>query len=128
MMAKTTKKTLAILLSVIMLLAGFGMTAFAAGVDDGTGYAETKDGVNYLGEEVVKNGVTYVDFKAADGGEETFKRIVEINANEDVNDTTNICDLVHLMLYPEDINMDDVANEKDFATMRKFLIGITELD
>lgn len=129
MMAKTTKRTLAILLSVIVLLAGFGVTAFAAGVDDGTGYAAAKDGVTYLGEEITKGAVTYIDYKAANGGEETFKVITEVHTNAEYDDVTNICDLVHLMMNrDEDINLDDAVDAKDYATLRKFLIGFAELD
>ena len=122
MMAKTTKRTLAILLSVILLLAGFGLTAFAAGVDDGMGYAVAKDGVTYLGELKTNGAVTYIDYKAADGGEETFKEITKVNTNAEYDDTTDICDLVYLVLYPADINLDDVVNEKDLATLRMFLM------
>lgn len=124
MMAKATKKTLAILVSVILLFASFGVTALAAGVDDGTGYAASKDGVTYLGEEKSNGVVTYIDYVAADGGEETFKEILEVDANDDVQDETDICDLVYLALNPADVNLDDVANEKDLATLRMLLIGI----
>ena len=128
MMAKNTKQTLAVLLSVIVLLAGFGLTAFAAGVDDGTGYAAAKDGVTYLGELKTNGAVTYIDYKAADGGEETYKEITKVNTNaeHDTTDATDICDLVYLALNPADINLDDVEDAEDLATLRMFLIGTAE--
>lgn len=125
MMAKT-KKILAILLSVIVLLAGFGLTTFADGVDDGTGYAAAKDGVTYFGEEKTNGVVTYVDYKAADGSEETFKEIVKVDSNNDDSENADICDLVHLMLNPVDVNLDDAVDAKDYATLRMFLIGTAE--
>lgn len=106
------KKTLAILLA-LMLVCTCGITAFAAGIDDGTLSVAEKDGKKFFGTKVSEGCVEYV---AADGSGETF---YDLTGDKKMN----ICDLVALVNGQVDLDNSGTYDKDDAAALRLMLIG-----
>ena len=114
------KKVMIIVFS-LMLVTLFSLTAFAAGVDDGTVFVTEKQGKKYFGSSVSKWCTHYV---AADGSANEFYRFDNIDLNEDGN--MDICDLVKLLSLEADINGDENADYNDAKVLRLAIMGITD--
>ena len=114
------KKAMIIVFS-LMLVALFSLTAFAAGVDDGTIFVTEKQGKKYFGNSVSKWCTYYV---SADGSANEFYRFDNIDLNED--GIMDICDLVKLSSLGADINGDENADYNDAKVLRLAIMGITD--
>ncbi len=97
------------------------LTAFAAGVDDGTIRVTKKNGTTYLGTDLSDYLTQYI---AADGSDSVFFRYERMDLNGDK--ATDICDLVNISLQNTDINGDEITDSSDCAILRKSLIGIND--
>lgn len=106
------KKILALVCAVALLLC-FGVTAMAAGTDDGTIFVATKDGEKFFGTELAESFVKYV---AANGSGITF---YDINGDKNMN----VCDLVALHKNEVDFDLSGSLDSNDNAALRLLLIG-----
>jgi hypothetical protein len=105
-------KRLIAVLVLVAVFACFGITAFAAGTDDGTVLVATKDAKKYLGAEISENLVKY---EAADGTGLVF---YDINGDKDMN----VCDLVALCNKSVDFDLSGTYAAADSAALRVVLI------
>lgn len=107
------KKIVAFLICSVLLFS-LGVTAFAAGTDDGTLLVATsEDGKKYFGTEITKGCVEYV---AADGSDDGF---YDLNGDK----TMDICDLVALTLNGTDFDLSKEFDANDAKALRLLLIG-----
>ena len=106
------KKIIALLLCPL-LVCSVGLTAFAAGVDDGTIFIATKDGEKFFGTEITEGLVKY---EAAKGSGEVF---YDINGDKNMD----ICDLVALSNNEVDFDLSGGFDSADSAALRLMLIG-----
>ncbi len=106
------KKIIALVLS-LLLVCSVGVTAFAAGTDDGTIQIATKNGKKFFGTELAENFVKYV---AANGDGSVF---YDLSGDKDMN----ICDLVALDAGSVDFDQSGTFNSADSAALRLLLIG-----
>lgn len=105
------KKVIAFTLG-MMLILSLGITAFAAGTDDGVLTVATADGKKYFGSDI---GDNVTEFTAADGSGDVF---YDLTADKSMN----ICDLVALVKNEADINGDGAYTSYDAALIRSMLI------
>ena len=105
------KKIIALLVC-LLLVCSVGLTAFAAGTDDGTIFVATKDGEKFFGTEITDNLVKY---EAAKGSGEVF---YDINGDKDMD----ICDLVSLHLNEVDFDLDGAYDSDDAKAFRIILM------
>ncbi len=106
-------KKLLVLMLALVLVGTCGITAFAAGTDDGTLSVAEKDGKKYFGTEITKGCVEYV---AADGSDDGF---YDLNGDK----TMDICDLVALTLNETDFDLSKEFDANDAKALRLLLIG-----
>lgn len=105
------KKVIALLLILLLSLC-FAVSAFAAGIDDGTILIAAKDGEKFFGTEITENLVKY---EAAKGSGEVF---YDINGDKDMD----ICDLVALENGSVDFNLSGAFDAADAEAFRIILI------
>lgn len=96
----------------LLLVGTVGISAFAAGIDDGTLFVADKGDAKYFGTTVSENCVKYF---AANGSGDTF---YDINGDK----TMNVCDLVALVKGETDINVDGSYTAADSQFLRVLLI------
>ena len=106
------KKIIALLLC-LLLVCSVGLTAFAAGVDDGTIFVATKDGEKFFGTEIAEGLVKY---EAAKGSGEVF---YDLNGDKEMD----ICDLVAMSKNEVDFDLSGAYTAADSAALRLMLIG-----
>ncbi len=106
------KKLLALLLAALLVLT-FGITAFAAGTDDGTLSVAEKDGKKFFGTSIDEGLEKYL---AADGSGAIF-----YDANGDK--AMDICDLVAVSKGQLDLDESASFTANDTAVLRLILIG-----
>ncbi len=97
----------------LFIIGTCGITAFAAGTDDGSISVIDKNGQKYFGTEYV-NGCT--EYVAANGSGDVF---YDLNGDKDMD----ICDLVALTNGSVDFDANDVYDSADSAALRLLLIG-----
>ena len=105
------KKIIALLVC-LLLVCSVGLTAFAAGTDDGTIFVATKDGEKFFGTEITDGLIKY---EAAKGSGEVF---YDINGDKDMD----ICDLVSLHLNEVDFDLDGAYDSDDAKAFRIILM------
>lgn len=113
------KKTFALVLC-LALIASFGISAYAAGADDGKLKFTVKEDKTYLGTPVSDFSTYYI---AADGSDSSFHRW-DIDLNEDK--VMNICDLVKAVIDDTDIDGDEKPDSADLQLFRSVLMGNTD--
>lgn len=124
-----SKKILAFLVVVILLISTLCVSAFAAGKDDGTLFVTAKNSEQYIGTAKSDFCTEYV---SANGTGNKFYRYLNADANS--NDITDICDLValHNAIIENgqgtDFNFDSVLDNKDLIVVREFLLGTTDFE
>lgn len=106
------KQIIALILCLALMLS-LGISAFAAGTDDGTVKIATKDGKKFFGTEITE-GLT--KYEAANGSGITF---YDINGDKDMD----ICDLVALKNNSVDFDLSESYDGADSAALRLLLIG-----
>lgn len=109
------KQIIALILCLVLMLS-LGISAFAAGTDDGTVKIATKDGKKFFGTEITE-GLT--KYEAANGSGITF---YDINGDKDMD----ICDLVALKNGSVDFDLSGAFDSADSAALRLILIGINK--
>ena len=109
------KQIIALILCLALMLS-LGISAFAAGTDDGTVKIATKDGKKFFGTEITE-GLT--KYEAANGSGITF---YDINGDKDMD----ICDLVALKNGSVDFDLSGAFDSADSAALRLILIGINK--
>lgn len=105
------KQIVAILLCAVLTLT-FGVSVFAAGVDDGTLKVTTKDGQKFFGTTLDD----FVKYVAANGDGSVW---YDLNDDKDMN----VCDLVALANRQVDFDQNDEFNSADSQALRLLLIG-----
>lgn len=105
------KKATAIILCLLLTLC-FGVTAMAAGTDDGTVKVSERNGIKFFGTELGENVVKYL---AANGSEKVF---YDLTDDRDMN----VCDLVALIKNQTDLDEDGAYTSADGALLRGMLI------
>ena len=105
------KKAIAITLCFVVMLS-FGVTASAAGTDDGRIMIATLNGQKFFGTEIGENAVKYI---AAKGEDELF---YDLTDDRDMD----ICDLVALSKNQVDLDEDGEYAPADGALLRGMLI------
>lgn len=105
------KKAIAITLCFVVMLS-FGVTASAAGTDDGRIKIATLNGQKFFGTEIGENAVKYI---AANGEDELF---YDLTDDRDMD----ICDLVALSKKQVDLDEDGGYAPADGALLRGMLI------
>ena len=118
-------KRIAVLALVILSL---GITATAAGTDDGSLLITEKGNLRYFGTAETE---WRIKFTAADESGYSFYRYHDIDLNNDFE--TNIKDLVRLKknianIEKSDINGDKKTDAADLAILRKVLLGICDFE
>ena len=106
------KKIIALVLC-LLLACSVGLTAFAAGVDDGTVKIATKNGEKFFGTESTEGLIKY---EAANGSGEVF---YDLNGDKEMD----ICDLVALKNGSVDFDLSGTFDSADSAALRLILIG-----
>ncbi len=119
----TAKRTIGLLISLVLIMSVFSLSAFAAGTDDGKLFVTEKNSARYLG---VQETEWRTVFTAADGSGKQFKRYYGVSLNQD--EDTDITDLVLLHLTVdknEDFDIDGNGNTdfKDTAILRLLILG-----
>lgn len=107
----SVKKAIAITLCFVVMLS-FGVTASAAGTDDGRIKIATLNGQKFFGTELGENAVKYL---AANGGDELF---YDLTDDRDMD----ICDLVALSKNQVDLDKNGEYAPADGALLRGMLI------
>ena len=97
----------------LLLVGTVGISAFAAGVDDGVLSVADINGAKFFGNAVSNNVVKYT---AANGSGEYF---YDLNADK----IMNVCDLVSLHINEADMDADNSFTAKDAEFLRLMLIG-----
>ena len=97
----------------LALMFSLGISAFAAGTDDGTISVVTINSEKYFGTEYVKGCTKYV---TANGSDNLF---YDMNGDKDMN----ICDLVALTNNSVDFDLSESYDGADSAALRLLLIG-----
>ncbi len=124
-----SKKILAFLAVVILLVSTLSITAFAQGFDDGILSVTTKNSKQYIGTAKSEFCTEYV---AANGDNDKFYRYSDADVNS--NNITDICDLVVLNnAIAEngkgiDFNFDAVVDNKDLSVVRQIILGVTDFE
>ena len=108
-------KKITALLVCLLLVCSVGLTAFAAGTDDGTILIADKNGEKFFGTEISDNLVKY---EAANGSGEVF---YDLNGDKNMD----ICDLVALSKNEVDFDLSGGFDSADSAALRLMLIGGT---
>ena len=108
------KQIIALILCLALMLS-LGISAFAAGTDDGAVKIATKDGKKFFGTEITE-GLT--KYEAANGSGEVF---YDINGDKEMD----ICDLVALCKNEVDFDLSGAYTAADSAALRLMLIGGT---
>ncbi len=106
-------KKLTALFLAALLICSCGISAFAAGTDDGTVSVADREGEKFFGTEIADGLMKY---EAANGSSEIF---YDINGDKDMN----ICDLVALTGGSVDFNLSGAYDAADAAALRLMLIG-----
>ena len=109
------KQIIALILCLVLMLS-LGISAFAAGTDDGAVKIATKDGKKFFGTEITE-GLT--KYEAANGSGITF---YDINGDKDMD----ICDLVALKNGSVDFDLSGAFDSADSAALRLILIGVNK--
>lgn len=109
-------KNIIALLSALLIVCGCGLTAFAAGVDDGTLSVATKDGQKYFGTSISEYLVKYT---AADGSGDEFYDLTG-------DKSMNICDLVALVNDETDLDQNGTYDAADSAALRLLILADKE--
>ena len=109
------KQIIALILCLALMLS-LGISAFAAGTDDGVVKIATKDGKKFFGTEITE-GLT--KYEAANGSGITF---YDINGDKYMD----ICDLVALKNGSVDFDLSGAFDSADSAALRLILIGINK--
>lgn len=105
-------KTIIALILSLALLVSFGVSAYAAGVDDGSLTIAEKDGKKYFGTPL--NNL--VDkYEVADGSGDVYYDLTDDKAMD-------ICDLVKTVTDDADVNGDSAHTADDAALIRTMLI------
>lgn len=97
----------------LLLVCSVGITAFAAGTDDGTIQIATKNGEKFFGTELAENFVKYV---AANGEDSVW---YDLSGDKDMD----ICDLVAMSNGSVDIDQSGVFDSADGVILRALIIG-----
>lgn len=124
-----SKKILAFSAVVIVLISVLSVSAFAAGVDDGTLFVTTKNSEQYIGTAKSDFCTEYV---SANGKGNKFYRYLHADVN--TNNITDICDLVAIdnALIGNgkgiDFNFDSAIDSKDLIIVRQFILGVTDFE
>ena len=124
-----SKKILAFLVVVFLLISTLCISAFAAGKDDGTLFVTTKNSEQYIGE--IKSDFC-TEYVSANGNGKKFYRY--LNADVNSNAITDICDLVaiHNAIIGNgkgiDFTFDSVLDSKDLDVVRQFILGTTDFE
>ena len=106
------KKLLSLFLAVLLVCC-CGLTAFAAGTDDGTLLVADKNGEKFFGTKIDKELTKYV---AANGSDQLF---YDANGDKDMD----VCDLVAISDGQLDLDENGSYTAADTATLRLILIG-----
>ena len=114
------RKMFIVLFSALFIFS-FSISALAAGEDDGKIKVTSVGGEKYFGTILNEWAVNYVD---ASTGEKNFTRYTDVDFNLD--NATEICDLVKLSADKVDLNGDGSFTADDSAVMRKLLLGLND--
>jgi uncharacterized protein YxeA len=106
-------KKLMVCFLAVLLVCTCGITAFAAGVDDGTVSVVDKNGEKFFGTEIDQGLTKYV---AANGSGESF---YDANGDKEMD----VCDLVAVVTGQLDLDQSGSYTNADTATLRLILIG-----
>ena len=111
-----------------LVILSLGITATAAGTDDGSLLVTEKGNLRYFGTAETE---WRIKFTAADESGRMFYRYHDIDLNNDFE--SDIKDLIRLILMiwnsdKSDINGDKITDAADLAILRKVLFGIYDFE